>query len=143
MRCCLEEIGEDLRGEGGGGGGDLTVDEDQGEEGFIDIGIHLAWFAVATIGYPVWCCDAGMDDPLKRLGRRFGIGLEKAVVDCIQHVADFFGLVGQCHGESVLELADKARDDLRPQDLEIAEGQEHAGALFQTSQYERGYISTK
>ena len=95
------------------------MDEDESEEGFVDVGFCGGWAGV-WLGGPVGKGEAGGDDAVEFLDGLLGVGLEEAGVDLAEDVADGFGFVRELDGEGVFELGVEAGDDLGTESLEVA-----------------------
>lgn len=111
-RRLLQEEGQHLKGEGGRRGRDLRVDEDQAEEGLVDVRLGRLG-ALAMARGPVGSRDAGLDDVAKAFDRLLGVGLEEPLVDLAENFTDLLGLLHQLDKEGVFKLQVETRHDLR------------------------------
>lgn len=123
----LEQVGEDLEGERGGGGADLGVYEYDTEERFVDVGSD---FGGLGRRWPGGRGDAGADDGAESFDGGAGVGLEEAGIDLTENVADRFAFFGKLYREGVLKLGGQIRNNVCSKSVEIGQCQEHANVLY-------------
>jgi len=76
----LEEVGENLSSEGGGGGGYLCVHENHVEEDIVHVGPDF-FGLLGGPGSPIGRGDATADDGAEEFNGGSGVGLEESSVD--------------------------------------------------------------
>lgn len=118
----LEQEGEHLRSERRRRGGELGVDEDEDEQGLVDVRLGGRRARARRRG-PVRLRQAGLRHVSQLLDGLLRVRLEEACVNLPEHVADRFRLVRQLDRKGVFKLRVEAGNHLRPESLEVAQSQ--------------------
>lgn len=103
------------------------MDKHQGQQGVIHVRSDLV--GTGDGGFPIGGGYSIEDRQVQCIDSWVGVGLEKAVVDLTEHIADGFGFIRQLHRERGLEVRDQLGDKIGLKGLNVRESKEDAHIL--------------